>query len=405
MSASQQTFDDTPRRVDAPQGPAGNNRIVGTAGPDTIYGGNGNDVLLGYGGNDVLAGEPGRDRLFGMDGNDRLIGGTENDILSGGAGADAMYGQLGNDVYVVENPSDVVFEAADQGNDRVVALIDYTLPANVEDLIMAGPAPVDGVGNELRNLIYGNAGDRNIANRLTGGAGDDDLYGRDGDDILIGQDGNDRHFAGAGNDLMAGGLGNDRYYLEGSADRIVENADEGIDRVYTAESYALQVDLEQLFLQGSGNVNAAGNAADNYLRGNPGDNRLDGGDGNDVLAGQEGSDRLIGGLGADDQRGATGADVFVFRSVEDTPAGAGRDLIRDFVPGEDVLNLGLVDANALVAGDQQFTYIGNAAFSGTAGELRYDGGILRGDVNGDAVEELQINLLNNAALTQDDLVL
>lgn len=405
MSASQETFDDTPRRVDAPRGPAGNNRIVGTAGPDTIYGGNGNDVLLGYGGNDVLAGEPGRDRLFGMDGNDRLIGGTENDILSGGAGVDRMFGQLGNDVYVVDDPNDVVFEAADQGNDRVVALTNYTLPANVEDIIMAGRRPVDGVGNELRNVMYGNAGDRNIANRLTGGAGDDDLFGRDGDDVLIGGDGNDRHFAGTGNDLLAGGLGDDRYYLEEGTERIIENANEGIDRVYVAGNYALQVDLEQLFLQGFSNFNAAGNAADNYLRGNPGNNRLDGGDGNDILAGQEGSDRLIGGLGADDLRGATGVDVFVFLSVAETPAGAGRDIIRDFTPGEDILNLGLVDANSLVAGDQQFTYIGDAAFSGTPGELRYTGGVVRGDVNGDAVEDLQINLLNNAALTQDDLVL
>lgn len=406
MSASQTTASDgVPTLVDAPVGPDGNNRLVGTSGDDRIFGGNGNDVLLGGAGNDLLHGEAGRDRVFGEEGNDRLLGGTEDDVLSGGPGADRMEGQRGNDSYVVDDLGDVVFEGVDQGRDKVTALVSFTLPAEVEDLQLAGNANIDGVGNELRNVLSGNIGSKLIANRLEGGAGDDDLYGRDGDDILLGGDGNDRHFAGTGADRMAGGLGDDRYYLQGGDDLVNENPGEGTDRIYTRDSHALQAEIEQLFLQGFGNSTGVGNAADNYLRGNFGNNRLDGGDGNDEMAGLDGRDRLIGGLGSDDMRGNADADVFVFRSIAEAPAGAGQDLIRDFEVGVDRLNLDLIDADVAAAGNQQFTYIGGQAFSNTAGELRYDSNILRGDVNGDGIEDMQIAFLNGAALTVDDFVL
>ena len=49
------------------------------------------------------------------------------------------------------------------------------------------------------------------------------------------------------------------------------------------------------------------------------------------IKGGRGDDRLEGGAGDDRLRGDEGADTFVF--------GAGRDVIRDFAPGEDVLDL------------------------------------------------------------------
>ena len=42
--------------------------------------------------------------------------------------------------------------------------------------------------------------------------------------------------------------------------------------------------------------------------------------------------RIGGGRGDDRRRGADGADTFVIS--------AGRDMVRDFTPGEDVLDLG-----------------------------------------------------------------
>ena len=40
----------------------------------------------------------------------------------------------GDDLYYVNNTDDVVTEAANGGNDTVVATVSYTLPANVETL-------------------------------------------------------------------------------------------------------------------------------------------------------------------------------------------------------------------------------------------------------------------------------
>jgi serralysin len=48
------------------------------------------------------------------------------------------------------------------------------------------------------------------------------------------------------------------------------------------------------------------------------------------------------------------------------------DIIVDFDrPEGDELNLGGIDADITAAGDQAFTFIGTAAFSGTPGEIRY----------------------------------
>ena len=73
---------------------------------------------------------------------------------------------------------------------------------------------------------------------------------------------------------------------------------------------------------------------------------------------------LNGGAGADVLTGGAGADVFRFSALTDsTVAVGGRDTIRDFVSG-DKIDLHLIDANASLAGDQAFGFIGTNAFSG-----------------------------------------
>jgi Ca2+-binding RTX toxin-like protein len=81
---------------------------------------------------------------------------------------------------------------------------------------------------------------------------------------------------------------------------------------------------------------------------------LDGGNGNDILHGESGTDRLTGGAGA---------DRFQFQDG-DTSTGLAADRITDFVSGEDRIAISL---NAYGS----FNFVGAAAFSGTAGEVRY----------------------------------
>ena len=72
-----------------------------------------------------------------------------------------------------------------------------------------------------------------------------------------------------------------------------------IDTVHTTINYTLGANVEQLFIDGTGDANGTGNALDNFIEGNDGKNKLDGAAGNDTLYGGNGDDSLIGGLGQD----------------------------------------------------------------------------------------------------------
>ena len=219
-------------------GAAGNDRLDGRAGGDTMLGGAGNDIyivdnardqvseaggggandlvktsvnfalgsglenltLLGRGnlkgtGNDAgndITGNTGHNLLNGKGGGDLLLGNGGNDTLDGGAGRDVMKGGAGDDLFFVDNTRDKV--AGGTGHDLVKASTNFTLAADVEDLILTGRADLKGIGNARDNEITGNR----AAN---------ELHGRDGADTLIGNGGNDHLFGEDGNDLLLGGSG------------------------------------------------------------------------------------------------------------------------------------------------------------------------------------------------------
>jgi RTX calcium-binding nonapeptide repeat (4 copies) len=308
--------------------------------------------------------------------NDRLWGGFGNDVLAGAAGSDLLYGEWGNDTL-----------KGGGGNDR----------------------------------LYGGQGD----DAQLGGAGGDELWGDVGNDTLNG---------GAGADAMIGGAGNDTYVVDTVADLVVENVGEGIDSLNATVSInlAAYANVENVALLGSGTINATGTNGVNRLTGNAGANTLlalggndlvnggggndaiDGGTGNDVLDGSIGNDTLIGGTGLDTLYGGTGrdsltggadADVFAWRSTAEAGFGIGRDVVADFAVGVDQLDLSIIDAHALLANDQAFSFIGAAVFTGVAGQLRYVGGILQGDTNADGVADFQIQLVGSPVITIADMVL
>jgi Ca2+-binding RTX toxin-like protein len=250
------------------------NLLNGEAGDDWLVSGNQQDTLDGGEGFDTLDASTALNAsLRGGAGNDFLLGSAAGaNTLDGGAGSDTMVGGLDNDSYLVDSVGDVVVETranrpgAPSGPiDRVTALIDYTLPANVEVLQLGGTTmPLAGTGNALANTLYGNDG----VNLLRGLGGNDSLYG------------------GAQADVLEGGAGNDVYALGSVLNEIVEAAGAGTDRIYTVHGYTLAagVAVETLELGGAANVDAIGNEFDNLLIGNIGDNRFEGGGGFDIVA-------------------------------------------------------------------------------------------------------------------------
>ena len=94
-----------------------------------------------------------------------------------------------------------------------------------------------------------------------------------------------------------------------------------------------------------------------------------------------------------------------------SPPGAARDRIPiSHPPRATPSTSSHIDANVNTGADDAFTFIGAAAYSGTAGELRittqrHRTAIIHGDVNGDGVDDFQIFVQGVTGLAAGDFVL
>ncbi len=149
-------------------------------------------------------------QLVGDAGANTLTGGAGSDTIDGGGGIDLLAGGGGHDVYVV-TAGDKVVEAAGGGMDLIRSDEMVILPANVERLELTGTKSVPAHGNELDNLVIGNAG----GNLIRGYAGADTLDGRGGNDLLQGDAGNDRLIGGPGADTFV-------FKVGGGADTVAD---------------------------------------------------------------------------------------------------------------------------------------------------------------------------------------
>ena len=98
------------------------------------------------------------------------IGSGNADSLLSSGGPNTLVGLGGDDLYYVNNPDDVVTEAANGGFDTVMASVSYTLPANVEAMYMIGSG-LTGTGTSGADTL------------VTLGA--NTLVGDDGNDMFV----------------------------------------------------------------------------------------------------------------------------------------------------------------------------------------------------------------------------
>jgi len=345
-------------------------RVSGGGGQDTIIGTAGDDRLSGGGGQDSVSAGAGNDLIFAtLSGADSLDGGNGADTIVATEAQTAI--QLGSITGVEAITSDglagvsiIGTSGADSFDFSVVTLSGITLIDTGEGAdTLKGSAAADGLeGGDGNDSVHGHDGNDNVL----GGTGNDTLDGGAGDDTLIGSDGDDVFKGGAGNDRLDGGVGVDTLDMSSVSGVTV---DLGLGLAFQGSFSQVVIGVEKVI---------GGSGAD-LLIGNNLPNTLMGGAGNDTLqAGGGGADLLLGG---------TGADRFVYTSISDAPVFGIIGGIQDFSrAASDKISLVGIDADVTSAGDQAFSFIGQAAFSNVAGQLRYDAigqMLVLGDVDGD----------------------
>ncbi len=305
---------------------AGDNKSISLTGTSTVNGasftkltaaGQGNDTLaLAAGFTDWVSGDDGNDSISTGDLADVLLGGAGNDTLTGGTGNDTVRGGAGNDTINYTVDSDGV-DSVDGGGDTDTLVLTSGSGDQVLNVTFNGTSITTFEGGALTNV-------ESVTANLGSGTGDVLLY-------------------------------------EFTSAAVTVNLALG-----TASGFSSITGIENVRSDGGADV----------LTGDIFNNRLNGQGNNDTIDGAGGNDTLTGGLGADSLTGGTGDDTFLYISstAESGTTAATRDIITDFegagVAGGDLINVNAIDANTGAGGNQNFSFIGTAAFT-AAGQLRY----------------------------------
>ncbi|MBI1312843.1 hypothetical protein GC176_16260 [bacterium] len=378
--------------ADLASGGTGNDTIDGGIGNDTLNGDDGNDQLLGGEDEDLLQGGNGDDNLLGQAGDDKLIGNSGSDTLDGGAGEDTGLGGAGDDLLIGGQGNDLL-DGQGSSNDVITlpgTTLDDTFTINRSDALVllqkTSGTPYSTIIRRTEqvklNTLDGNdsvtVGDLTGADgystffidlgtgddvlsaaanlntlfafAVSGGAGNDSLFGGEGADVLNGDAGNDLIHGRGGNDTLSGGLGTD--YIVGFAGDDVISGDEDNDTLLGSAGL-------DIINGGDGN---------DSIRGNGGFDTIDGGDGDDTLRGDGSGDDIYGGAGRDKIDGGGGNDNIFGGDGNDTiNCGTGEDYVlggdgNDAISGgtENDRLIGNAGRDLILGGDGNDTLIGGA---------------------------------------------
>ena len=307
-------------------GGSGSDTIYGGSDDDTISGGNGTDTIYGGNNNDTISGGNGNDLIYGDNSpsqfpfspeltieetgdslNDEIIGifpppiilPSNNDYISGGDGDDTIYGGGGNDTILGDSGDDLIYGDHPPSQSPfnpgfIVAEADSSLNNEIIIDVPIFPPPV---------LIFPPSNDN-----ISGGDGDDTIYGGNGNDSISGGSGSDNINGDNGNDSIEGGSGDDLIYGDSRPRQPIDRRPVDISEFFNPESFQ---DTNWRVLDLEGLVVADGSpfiidppfppflpytppSTEDHISGGSGDDTIYGGDGNDTISGGIGNDLIYG---------------------------------------------------------------------------------------------------------------
>jgi Ca2+-binding RTX toxin-like protein len=355
------------------------------------------------------------ENIIGSSFADKIVGNAGANVIDGGSGsaADFLDGAGGIDtVSYASAGAGVTVSLALRGAQNTRGAGTDTL-LNFENLS----------GSKFADILSGNAG----SNLISGGDGDDVITASGNDDKLDGGNGVDT----ADYSALAGPVQLD---ATGSVNKGAMGSDVliAIEWIVGSSGRGDSVDLSRAAAPATGTVinlmtgtvtisggaplprsfsvsqfeDVIGSGFDDVITGNGASNSLRGEGGNDTIYGGLGNDVLIGG---------DGVDTFVYRAVGES-APALSDTITDFQAAlPEKLDLGAIDANTAIDGNQAFRWLGAIARPTAAigqGQLAffYDAAINRsfvlGNTNsGAGVADFRVQLDLVSSLSADNFVL
>ncbi len=275
-----------------------------------------------------------------------------------GSGLATLDGGTGNNLFVINNVSDVInapqyfFIGAPPsfpGMDTLQSSVSYSLPTDVDTLVLTGTGTLVGTGNNYEV------------------------------DTLVA--------AGTGTVTLVGGTGSNLFEVDKTSDVVNASASEGGDTIQSSVNYVLPTNTEVLTLTGTAALAGTGNSLADVIVGNTGKDTLTGGSGVAVIeGGSAGSSvlkapgnqaALIAGGGASTLTGGAYKDFYAAGAVSDSITtgatanvvafnkGDGATTLTPTTGASDVLSLGAgIDTESLTFTKSGTNLILNDSVSG-----------------------------------------
>ena len=359
-------------------------------------GADGNDTLVNI---ENLIGSDYRDTLTGNLGNNVISAGLMNDIINASQGVDVIDGGAGGgDRLFVTTGDFSVFAAATGARTYAIGSNRITDSSGTLNTTFTG----------VERIAFSNVGNGNFNDTIDASGfvstnfAPLDIRLGNGNNIVTGSGSSDRVFTGYGSNVVNGGVGYDYGYIQVDATNTATVVITNVGGTLTTQSGGSInsfTNVEEVQVYGIGaaalTLDASGYTAIPGLT-----LILVGHNGSDIMIGSAGSDvfgNITGQvLGTDVYTGNGGADTYDYTFAADSMNG---DTITDFDIDD---NIDLRFNNLEAGGSPVLAnhFIGAAAFSGVAGEYRYqiDGThtLVQVDSNGDKVADQTLTISNGA---------